>query len=88
MISVHCFSKGFLILFGQLYFKQSSTARIKRLMQLHYAHSQVTSRRHTRIYLLVVDEYGYDLLPHEVYGTGRGRKRICSWTKKGYYTYW
>ena len=56
MISMHCFSKGFLILFGQLYFKQSSTTRIKCLKQLHYAHSQVTSRGHTRIYLLVVDK--------------------------------
>jgi hypothetical protein len=66
MISVLCFSKGFLMLFGQFYFKQSSTTRIKCLTQLHYAQSQVTSRGHTKIHLLVVDEYGYYPFPHEV----------------------
>jgi hypothetical protein len=49
-------------------------------MQLHYACSQVTSRgTKMTMYLLVVDENGYDPLSHE---GRRGRKQIRRWTKK------
>jgi len=69
IILVLCFNKGFLIKFGQLYSKQSFATWSKYFTQLHYAHSHVTSCGPKRIlYLLVVDENGYDLFPHESRG--------------------
>ena len=66
LILLHCFIKGFLLTLGQLYFRQSSATRSRCLTQLHYAHSQVTNRGTNRIlYLLVVDENGNELFPHE-----------------------
>jgi hypothetical protein len=67
IISVYYFNKGFLIIFGQLYLKLSSAIRSKCLTQQHYAHSHVTNRGPTRtlFLMLVLDENGYDLFPHE-----------------------
>jgi len=62
---------------GRLYFRQCSATRSRCLTQLHYANSQVTNRGPNRIlYLLVVDENGNDLFPHEGWANKRGRKRI------------
>jgi hypothetical protein len=59
------FDKGFLITFGQLYFKQASATGSKYLTQLHYAHSHVMNRGPKGYLLLVlktdmpVDQEGY-----------------------------
>jgi len=49
IILLHCFIKGFLMTFGQLYLRQSFATRSRCLTQLHYAHSQVTNRGTNRI---------------------------------------
>ena len=74
IILVLCFNKGFLIAFGQPYFKQSSATRSKCFTQPHYAHSHVTNRGSTRIFYLLLwtkTDMTFSLTK------GRGRKRIC-----------
>jgi hypothetical protein len=63
---VHCCNKGFLITFGQLRINQPSACRSKYLPDLLSALSQVTKRGAAMVlYLLVVAENGYELLPRE-----------------------
>jgi len=61
IILVCCFNKRFLITFGKFHFKQSSATRSKCLTQMHYAHSQATSRGPKCMFylLLAVDETAY-----------------------------
>jgi len=66
IVLVRCFKKGILITFGKLHYKQSSATRIKCLAQLHYTYWHVTSRGPKRIFLLVVDEYGYACGPKTI----------------------
>jgi hypothetical protein len=63
---LHRFNKGFLIKSSQFSFKQPFATQSKFLPQMHYAYAQVMSRGPKNIlYLLVLDENGYDLFPHE-----------------------
>jgi hypothetical protein len=88
------FNRGFLIIFGRIYIKQSSANRRKCLPPLHYAHSQVTNRGQSKIlYPLVVNEKGYVLVPRRMlhlllmeenwYAPRKKKKVYCiswSWT--------
>jgi hypothetical protein len=63
VILVHCFSKGFLIKLSQLYFKQSAA---EAAFDLFPPEGWGIDRGRKRIlYLLVVDENGYDLFRPE-----------------------